>query len=173
MNGDTTATGSGYILSFTNCVSCVVDGITFGRNGTIANTHPRASTGIISVSGGYGHKFRNFGTSSNFLNTGATAGTIPTRIFYITACGSSLVQSKIQRIFVNSVQQKALEFIDSNSNNWVIEQVYTDRYTASGTAPVSKNTLVKGFSIGSSQPSSINAANTCIVTGKQIGRAHV
>lgn len=159
LNGDTTTTGSGYIFSFTNCVGCIVDGLTFGRNGTIANTHPRASTGIISVSGGYGHKFRNFGTSSNFLNTGATAGTRPTRIFCITACGSSLVQSKIQRIFVNAVQQKSLEFLDSNSNNWIIEQVYTDTYTASGTAPVSKNSLVKGFSINSSQPSSINAAN--------------
>lgn len=95
-----------YILNITNgSEECVVDGLTFGLNGVLADTHPYAANGMINLasSAGGGNLFRNFGSFASPLPTGSNASTRPGRIIGISQSGGQK-PNKFQRIYFDALR---------------------------------------------------------------------
>lgn len=154
MSGATGTTGSNYLIQISGNYN-KVDTITFGQNGTYANCHPRASTGVISLGTGYGNIVRNMGTYSAPLSTGATSTTRPTNLIYVTSsAGSMVAQNKIQRIFLTAIQGSVISISDNTATNLLLEQIYAGTYVAQSYWPIGQNTIARGISYTSSTPSS-------------------
>lgn len=152
--GATTTTGSSFMLSIGSAYDCVIDGLSWGNNGQFANCHPRASSGVVSISGpSFGNIIRNLGTFSQFLDTGATANTRPSSIINVSSGGSVSKPTKIQRIFCGQSQGISINIADTTAENFVFEQVYTNTSTT-GTWPIAQNFSLKGISWPNTQPTS-------------------
>lgn len=164
--GDTQTTGTSYLISVSG-TNCTIDGITWGANGAFANCHPRASAGAIYISNAVGCKIRNVGSASNILTTGSTAATRPTRGVYITGTGTGSnlsAPNKVQRVFIDNVQQLMIDVSDYFASNTIIEQVYQNSYVR-GTWPIGQDFIVKGVWTLNTLPNNsyINAKGTNFV----------
>lgn len=104
------------ILASSNNIK--VDGIKFGINGTIANTHPYL--GIFQVGQSKNITLRNAGTRSTFLSGGSANN--PAYI-YLSAGNNSNI--KLQRIYMQPTRTGAISTQNSDKNI-IYEHVYGD-----------------------------------------------
>lgn len=156
--GATTTTGSSFMLNLGSIYNSVFNGLSWGNNGQFADCHPRASSGVVFISGpSFGNVVRNLGTAESFLDTGATANTRPTSIINVAGGGSLSRPTKIQRVFCGAAQGLSINITDTTAENFVFEQVYTNTSTT-GTWPIAQNFSLKAISWPNNQPSSGYAA---------------
>jgi len=116
--GATTTAGVYAIVIAASSDNIVVDGVTFGMRGQIANVHPY--TGIINMSLSSNVKFRNFGTRSAYLN-GGTAN----QPAYIFISGGNNRNVKFQRMYLTPTRTGAISTLNSDKN-MTYEHVYGD-----------------------------------------------
>lgn len=114
-----TTTATGYAVTIANsCDGVMVDGLTFGLGGTIANCHPY--TGIVSCAASSNIKIRNFGTRSSFLNGGSA-----NQCAYAFVDGGNNVNVACQRIYMTPTRTGIHSSVNS-SKNLLFEDCYGD-----------------------------------------------
>ena len=125
-----------YAVALTNsCVTVLVDGMSFGMKGLIADCHPYL--GLVSYSSSSSIKIRNFGRRDAFLNGGTPA--IATA--NIVADFGNCLDIKVQRCYVVPTRTGAHLMVNS-TKNVLLEDVYGDFADVMSVA--SLNTLVRG-----------------------------
>jgi len=116
--GATTA-ASGYAVQIANsCDGVLVDGITFGMQGAIANCHPY--TGIVTSAASSNIKVRNIGTRSAPINAGSAN---QCAVAFID--GGNNVNLKFQRCYL-STTRTGIATTANSSKNVLLEHVYGD-----------------------------------------------
>ena len=116
--GTTNTTSGVYAVQVTaSSENIVVDGLTFGLNGAIANCHPYS--GLFNCTLSKGIKFRNAGTKSSPLAGGTNAPA------YIFVSGGNNVGVKVQRCYLIPTRTGAVSTVNSDKGN-VYEHVYGD-----------------------------------------------
>ena len=116
--GATTTAGIYAIYMNASCDNIVVDGITFGRNGTVANVHPYL--GIVTIGQSSNIKVRNAGTRSSFLSGGSANN--PAYIFVTVGNNQNV---KLQRIYMTPTRTGAISTQNSDIN-FTYEHIYGD-----------------------------------------------
>jgi hypothetical protein len=96
----------------------LVDGFTFGLNGTIANNHPYL--GVFSVGQSSNVKIRNIGSRVTALSGGSTNS--PAYIFISAGNNDNI---KLQRIYMTPTRTGGISTTNSD-NNMIYEHVYGD-----------------------------------------------
>jgi hypothetical protein len=114
----TTATGVYAISCLSSCDNIVVDGVTFGMNGAIANCHPYL--GVFNAGLSKNIKFRNLGTRSSYANGGGASN--PAYIFVSSGNNQNI---KVQRCYMTPTRTGAVSTINSDKGN-IYEHVYGD-----------------------------------------------
>jgi hypothetical protein len=110
--GTTQSDGQCFIID-SKCTNITIDGLTFGLNGTIANTHPGARLMLASDSSNI--TLKNAGTAASPLNTG-TVNT-PSTIFTDNGRNNNI---KIQRCYVTATSNN--NFSTSNTSKRITIQ---------------------------------------------------
>lgn len=114
-----TTTAAGYAVVISNsCDGIMVDGMTFGIKGLIANCHPYS--GIVSCAASSNVKVRNFGTRESFLN-GGSANSCAAHFID----GGNNINVKVQRCYMIPTRTAAHTSINS-SKGMLFEDVYGD-----------------------------------------------
>lgn len=116
--GTTNTTGIYAIVISASCDNIVIDGLTFGLGGTIANVHPYL--GVVNVGQSSNIKIRNLGTRGAILNGGSANQ--PAYIF-LSAGNNDTV--KIQRCYMQPTRTGAISTLNSDKN-MTYEHVYGD-----------------------------------------------
>jgi hypothetical protein len=127
-NGRTNiTTASGAILINQGCYDCIIDGVTFGFNGTIPDCHPSAyvvmATAVSNV------KFRNIGT----YNAPLSGGTWVPNAYgcnYVFNTGGNNRDIKAQRCFLDKCRSAPYSFTNSDKG-MLYEQVMAGMYVYS------------------------------------------
>ena len=112
----------------------MVDGLTFGMRGLIANVHPY--NGCVSYAASSDIKVRNLGTRSAFLN----GGTINNPAYIVGDLGNCL-NVAVQRCYMQPTRTGAHLMVNS-TKNVLLEDVYGDWADLMNVA--SLNTLIRG-----------------------------
>lgn len=124
-----------------NCTNILIDGLTFGLNGTLANCHPFGQ--LVNIGAGEGSiRVRNFGTFASPLPVGASSTTWPQRI--VSLSGSRSQRIKAQRLFLENCRDTSVVNWGSASNA-VIEQVGTPGIPKTWSAPTILDSYIKGM----------------------------
>lgn len=116
--GTTNTTGIYAVYILASSDNILVDGLTFGLLGTIANTHPYL--GIFNVGQSSNIKLRNIGSRATSLSGGSANN--PAYIF-VSAGNNDTV--KLQRIYMTPTRTGAISTINSDKN-MTYEHVYGD-----------------------------------------------
>lgn len=124
--GATTTTGVYAFVVASSCENIVIDGVTFGLGGTVANCHPY--TAVFNVSLSKNCKFRNMGTRSAFASGGSANN--PANIF---VSGGNNQNLKFQRLYLAPLRTGTITTVNSDTGN-VYEHVYGDGADAIVTA---------------------------------------
>jgi hypothetical protein len=131
--GTTNTTGIYAIVISASSDNIVVDGLTFGLGGTIANVHPYL--GVINYGQSSNLKFRNIGSRSSFLSGGSANN--PAYIFLSSGNNDTV---KFQRVYMSPTRTGAISTLNSDKN-MTYEHVYGD--VADTMVVASLNTEVK------------------------------
>jgi hypothetical protein len=127
-NGRTNITSAyGAISIGAGCYDCVVDGITFGFNGTILDCHPAAY--VVAATAASGVKFRNIGTYNTPLSGGGWAPNAygcP----YVCSTGGNNRGIKVQRCFLDKCRTAPCTFTNSDKG-MLYEQMMAGMYAYS------------------------------------------
>jgi hypothetical protein len=130
-NGRTNPISTSMAVSISSgCYDCVVDGVTFGFNGTIPDCHP--PTYVVGATAASNVKFRNIGTYDTPLSGGTWAPNAYgcTQVFYT---GGNNKNIKMQRCFLDKC--RTAPFIPINSDKGMLyEQVMAGMYIYSSKA---------------------------------------
>jgi hypothetical protein len=117
--GATTGSSGSFAMTVNaSCENIVVDGMTFGLGGSIANCHPYS--GVFSVANSVNCKFRNLGSKAAPLSGGSANNT--NNIFISGGNNQGL---KFQRIYLTPTRTGAISTLNSDKGN-VYEHVYGD-----------------------------------------------
>lgn len=116
--GTTNTTGIYAIYTGASCNNILVDGVTFGLGGAIANVHPYL--GIFNVAVTSNSKFRNIGSRTTSLSGGSANNPA-----YIFVSGGNNDTIKLQRIYMTPTRTGAISDLNSD-NNMTYEHVYGD-----------------------------------------------
>lgn len=116
--GATTTAGVNAFTVASSCENIVIDGVTFGLGGTIANVHPY--TNLFSVNLSKNCKFRNIGSRAAPVSGGSANA-----MAYIFASGGNNQNLKFQRIYVWPTRTGAVSTVNSDKGN-LYEHVYGD-----------------------------------------------
>jgi hypothetical protein len=134
--GTTNTTTAVTIVSTTGfSENIVVEGITFGRGGTIANVHPYGP--ILQCTQSKRVKLRNCGTRSAMLNGGTVNS--PS---YIYVSGGNNIGIKVQRCYMQPTRTGALSLTNSDQS-CVYEHVYGT--LAQNLSPASLDTIIRNI----------------------------
>jgi len=120
--GTTNITGIYAIYILASSDNIMVDGVTFGYGGTIANVHPYL--GIFNVGQSSNIKLRNIGSRATALSGGSANN--PAYI-YVSAGNNNAV--KLQRIYMTPTRTGAISTLNSDKNV-IYEHVYGDMVDA-------------------------------------------
>lgn len=121
--GTTNTTTAQYAIALSaSCDNIVIDGVTFGSKGAIANVHPYS--GVVYSLACSNVKVRNIGTREVPLN-GGTANQ-PAYIFYDAGNNNTV---KVQRCYMAPTRTGAIYTLNS-SKNMLFEHVHGDRTDA-------------------------------------------
>lgn len=124
-----------YAIQFTNsCVGAMVNGMSFGIRGTIADVHPY--NGCVSSLASSDIYIRNLGTRTAFLNGGSVNNPA-----YIFGDLGNNVNIRVQRCYMTPTRTGAHSSVNS-SKNILFEDVYGDFADAITSAGL--NMLVRG-----------------------------
>lgn len=116
--GTTNTTAGVYAVAVaTKCSNILVDGITFGLGGTIANCHPY--NGLMTSTLSDDVTLRNVGTRSAII----AGGTNPPLFIFVS--GGNNQRIKLQRIYLQPTGTGAFSTVNSDKGN-VYEHVYGD-----------------------------------------------
>lgn len=120
----TNATPNVFLVNYSNNVT--VDGFTIGLNEAILDVHPYASSGVISLNYcGSGNKFRNFGSFSAPLKTGANETTRTSRIITLNGM-DGITPTKFQRMYFDRLKvANPFGVANYTSKNFEISEVGT------------------------------------------------
>lgn len=132
--GTTNTTGIYGIVLNSSCDNVLIDGVTFGLGGTIANNHPYL--GVVNVGQSSNIKVRNFGSRGAFLNGGSANQ--PAYIFLSSGNNDTV---KLQRLYMKPTRTGAISDLNSD-NNMTYEHVYgdvADTMVLAGLNAVAKN----------------------------------
>jgi hypothetical protein len=148
-HGDTTTTGSNQVFNLLSNYT-TIDGLTFGRAGTISNAHPYASAGVVNIAGGFGHRIRNFGTYNNPLNVGSTSTLYPTYVVNISATnvGDPNIISKCQRLYLTNTRTAALNVADFSSKNFLLESISGPSAIVAGNNKIGQGFVIRDINYG-------------------------
>jgi len=116
--GTTNTTGIYAVYILASSDNILVDGVTFGYQGTIANVHPYL--GIFNVGQSSNIKLRNVGTRTTALSGGSANS--PAYI-YVSAGNNNTV--KLQRIYMTPTRTGVISTLNSDKN-MTYEHVYGD-----------------------------------------------
>lgn len=116
--GTTTTTGIYAVYILASCNNVLVNGLTFGFGGTIANVHPYL--GLYNVGQSSNIKLRNVGSRTSPLNGGSLNN--PAYIF-VSAGNNNTV--KLQRLYMTPTRTGAISTTNSDKN-MIYEHVYGD-----------------------------------------------
>lgn len=129
--GQTNATAASYCVTIgAGIVNTVIDGITFGYSGVVADVHPYA--GLVSFTATVNTTIRNAGSRSSMLS----GGSIPLwRMGILFATGGNNDTVKIQRIYVESLTTRAGILTQLNTDTGItLESVFNYQYTTTAGA---------------------------------------
>jgi hypothetical protein len=127
-NGRTNVTSAyGAISINAGCYDCVVEGITFGFNGTILDCHPSAY--VVAATAASGVKFRNIGTYNAPLSAGGWAPNAY-GCAYVCSTGGNNRDVKTQRCFLDKCRSAPIAFTNSDKG-MLYEQVMSGMYAYS------------------------------------------
>jgi hypothetical protein len=112
-----TTTGQYAINTSGKSNNIIINGLTFGLNGTVANCHPYSGLLFCSLSSNI--KLRNVGTRSAIIN----GGTNPP--LFIFASGGNNQNIKLQRVYLQPTGTGAISTVNSDKGN-LYEHVYGD-----------------------------------------------
>jgi hypothetical protein len=116
--GTTNTTSGVYAVQVSaSSENIVVDGVTFGLNGAIANCHPYS--GLFNCTLSKNIKFRNAGTKASNLAGGTNAPA------YIFVSGGNNQNVKVQRCYLTPTRTGAISTVNSDKGN-LYEHVYGD-----------------------------------------------
>lgn len=133
--GAANATSGIYAVGIANsCVNIMVDGVTFGLNGLIADQSPYL--GVVTSAASSDITFRNFGSRSSFLNGGAS-----NQPAYIFVSGGNNVNVRVQRCFMAPTRTGAINTVNSDTG-MLYQNVYGDY--ADSMVLASLNSVAKG-----------------------------
>jgi hypothetical protein len=113
-----TTTGVYAIVVTASCENIVVDGVTFGLNGAIANCHPYL--GVFNCALSKNIKFRNLGSRGAYANGGSA-----NQPAYIFVSGGNNQNVKVQRCYMTPTRTGAISTVNSDKGN-LYEHVYGD-----------------------------------------------
>jgi hypothetical protein len=116
--GTTNTTGIYAIYILASCDSILVDGVTFGLGGAVANVHPYL--GIFNVGQSSNIRLRNVGTRSIALSGGSSNNPE-----YIFLSGGNNRNVKLQRIYMTPTRTGAISTQNSDKG-MTYEHVYGD-----------------------------------------------
>ena len=127
----------------------IIDGVTLGFGGTVANVHP--SSGLLSVTTCDNVALRNAGTSANPLS-GGTFQPNKYGMSYVYYTGGNNDNLKVQRCYVDLVRTGLNNTINSD-NNVLLESVRGGQFIESTKATFlflnsALNTMAKGIRTG-------------------------
>lgn len=131
--GYTNATTPHYAISTSSlCSNIIIDGVTWGRNGTIINNH--SNNGIASIGSSDNIIVRNCGTVSSPLLSGNWRPNYYS-MHVLANCGGNGINNKFQRMYCN---ENRTNIIASNNSdkNFIFEHLYGGIY-AEGTGAIS------------------------------------
>jgi hypothetical protein len=133
--GATNTTSGVYAVQLSaSCNNILVDGLTLGMGGAVANCHPYA--GLFSVALSKNCRFRNVGSRASFLNGGSASNPA-----YVFVSGGNNVGLKFQRIYLTPTRTGAISTLNSDKGN-LYEHVYGDSNDAMSVADL--NSTVRG-----------------------------
>lgn len=116
--GTTNTTGIYAVYILASSDNILVDGMTFGLQGTVSDVHPYL--GIFNIGQSANIKVRNIGSRSAFLSGGSTNNPA-----YIFLSGGNNNTIKFQRIYMSPTRTGAISTLNSDKN-MVYEHVYGD-----------------------------------------------
>jgi hypothetical protein len=133
-NGRTNITSAYGVISISaGCYDCVVDGITFGFNGTVSDCHP--ATYIVTAIAASNVKFRNIGTYDAPLSAGGWAPNAYGCPYVFGTSGNNR-DIKLQRCFLDKCRTAPYAFTNSDKG-MLYEQVMAGMYAYSTKAILS------------------------------------
>lgn len=146
--GTTNSTTPYYAVQIgASSANIVVDGMTFGLQGAIANVHPYS--GCVLSSGARNVKVRNIGTRAAYLN-GGTAN----QPAYIYVDGGNNFDVKVQRCYMTPTRTRAVSSVNS-TKNLLLEHVYGDYADADTIAALNMTVRACGMTSGVTGQSSV------------------
>jgi hypothetical protein len=117
--GNTNSTTALNIFAIANsCIGVLIDNVTFGFKGAIANVHPHNS--IVTTAASSDVRIRNLGSRTNFLNGGSALSPA-----YIYSDGGNNVDVKLQRCYMQPTRIGA-HLLTNSTKNILLEDVYGD-----------------------------------------------
>lgn len=145
--GTTSATGGVYAVTLFNTPEFLVDGMTTGFGGAVANCHPYS--GLVTATTSQNGKVRNIGTAAAPLSGGSSNSP-----GYLFAAGSACTNIKVQRCYLQPTRT-ALYLAANDSRGIQLESVFGD--FADALAFSQLNGVVKGcaFTFTTSGQSSV------------------
>jgi len=149
--GYTNATTARYGVTIgAGSVDIMVDGLTFGYNGTIANNHPYS--GLVTSSAGTTVCFRNMGTFDVPLPCGSWRPSLYA-MGYCFGSGGNNYGLRCQRLFADNNMRTSPLATTNSDKNVSHEQIYGGMYTMSAMTPyllldTGLNSVIKGCKTG-------------------------
>lgn len=123
--GDTDANQGIRVFNISNSANVLIDGITFGAGGTIAETQPYAD--LIRFSSNLSNiKVRNAGTKAAPLSAGSNASFYPNNVVSTAGNDNGI---KLQRIYLTNTRGEPLNLLNT-CKNIVAEHVYGSQSSA-------------------------------------------
>lgn len=104
---------STYFFGMLSCTNIIINGGTFGFNGTIPNVHPY--TGICYLSNNFNCKLRNIGSYSSPLNAGTWRSNTYSCTYLFNIAGNNKYIS-IQRVYIDKVKTDISSTLNSDKN---------------------------------------------------------
>lgn len=132
--GATNTTTGLYVVQVANSSdNIIVDGVTFGKQGTLSNKHPYA--GIFNSTNSSNLKFRNAGTQTSPLNGGSS-----NQVGAVFIDGGVNTNVNIQRCYLTATRTNVFTTLNT-TKKILFESIHG---TTGSIATASLNTLVKG-----------------------------
>ena len=119
LGGNTNSTQAAFTMRVELSSDVILNGFTFGMNGTISSVHP--FSGLVRLSTNLGNiKIRNAGTKTSPLNCGTTSAVYPQ---YVVLVNGYHPEIKLQRLYLANVSTGIVTGLTQTQNS-IIEHVY-------------------------------------------------